>query len=31
MRKDMNTFQTRDDYAISGADRGVPYEEKTDD
>ena len=30
MRRGMNTFQTRGGYAISGADRGRPYEEKTD-
>ena len=27
----MNISQTRDGYAISGADREVPYENKTDD
>ena len=30
MRRDMNTFQTRGGYAISGVGRGVTYEEKTD-
>ena len=31
MQRDMNIFQTRDGYAISGMDRRVTYEEKTDD
>lgn len=31
MRRDMNIFPTRDGYAISGADRGLHYEEETDD
>ena len=30
MRRAMNTFQTRGGCAVSGADRGILYEEETD-